>query len=232
MGEIIIKGWETLQSYKDRKPLWIRLHKTLLDDFEFHSMSADARALLPMLWLLASEDKDPKSGRIPLNIERIAFRLRLDVAVLRKALDECQTFGFIVCNESVTEVLQQHANFVTTETETETETETKRIGSEKTEKQQALAEISQPDESASAPNKYAFDGVVVKVTRKDLGKWEDRFPCINVIEHLKGIDKTYAARIGTPDETKNVSWFFSAQSALHKANAENKSKRPEGEAWL
>ena len=53
-----VKDWSSFQSYKDRKPPWIRLHKSLLDNFEFQSMSANARALLPMFWLLASEDDD------------------------------------------------------------------------------------------------------------------------------------------------------------------------------
>jgi len=97
---------------------------------------------------------------------------------------------------------------------------------------EALADKSQDDEVGSAPSKYAFEGQVMKITRADLRKWEDKYPCINVIEHLKGIEKTYAARIGTPDETKNVGWFFSVQSSLHKANVESKSKRPEGEAWV
>jgi hypothetical protein len=102
---------------------------------------------------------------------------------------------------------------------------------EQTEKSQALAEEQQPLEEPQAP-KYAFTGLVVKLKREDLRKWEDKWPRINVIEHLKGIDKTYAERIGTPDEGKNVGWFFSAQSALAKADAQAKSSRVEGEAWV
>ena len=122
-----ITKWSSLQSYKDRKPPWIRLHKTLLDNYEFHNMSANARALLPMLWLLASEDEDPVSGAIRYGYEKIAFRLRLSPAIAKTTLTEIEKNGFIeqyhLCTETVTEPLQNNIKSVTPETETETETE-------------------------------------------------------------------------------------------------------------
>ena len=124
---LTVKGWSSFQSYKDRKPPWIRLHKSLVDDFEFQMMSSDARAILPMLWLLASEDRDPKSGNIPYSMEQIAFRLRQPVKIVVAAVEECIAAGFLQsdrpCNESVTKPLQIRTQTVTPETETETETE-------------------------------------------------------------------------------------------------------------
>ena len=73
---LIVKNWESFQSYKDRRPPWVRLHKSLLDDYEFQSMSANARALLPMIWLIASEDKDPQSGCVRGSYASVTFRLR------------------------------------------------------------------------------------------------------------------------------------------------------------
>ncbi len=35
-----IKNWSSFQSYKDRQPPWIRLHKNLLDDYTFQRMGA------------------------------------------------------------------------------------------------------------------------------------------------------------------------------------------------
>ena len=122
---ITIKKWSSFQSYKDRKPPWIRLHKTIIDDFEFQSMSADARAILPMLWLLASEDEDPTSGVIRSDTEKIAFRLRLPESVVLTACAEAESTGFIdfseVCNETVTPSLRNDNESVTSETETETD---------------------------------------------------------------------------------------------------------------
>jgi hypothetical protein len=133
---IKIINWSSYQSYKDRKPPWIRFHKTMLDNFKYHRMSADARALLPMLWLLASEDKDPVSGLIRDSYEEITFRLRMNEKVFLSSLDEIRKGGFITlinarengcdieCNETVTKQYNNSMDSVTPETETETETET------------------------------------------------------------------------------------------------------------
>ena len=134
---IRINNWSSFQSYKDRNPPWIRLHKKILDNYEFHSMSAEARAILPMLWLLASEDENPVSGMIRKSYEQITFRLRMDINDLVNAVDECEQKGFVTviieraktentdkihdCSVTVTDKLQECYESVTPETETETE---------------------------------------------------------------------------------------------------------------
>lgn len=134
---IHIKGWPRFQSYKDRRPPWIRLHRTLLDNYEFQAMSANARALLPMLWLLASEDENPVSGSLRIGYERITFRLRMDINDVISGVEECENNGFLTterktisdtkplkyhaCSETVTEALRNRYETVTPETETETE---------------------------------------------------------------------------------------------------------------
>lgn len=90
-----IKNWDSFQSYKDRNPPWIRFHKKLLDNFQFQRMSAEARALLPMLWLMASEDYDPVSGMLRIGYGEIAFRLRQDEKIVKSAIDEILRAGFI-----------------------------------------------------------------------------------------------------------------------------------------
>lgn len=90
-----IKEWSSFQSYKDRSPPWIRLHKKLLDDYTFQRMSVEARALLPMLWLIASEDKDPVSGMLRMSYEEISFRLRQDAKKTKTTLHEIVESGFI-----------------------------------------------------------------------------------------------------------------------------------------
>lgn len=90
-----IKKWSSYQSYKDRNPPWVRLHKKTLDDYQFQKMTSESRALLPMLWLLAAEDEDPRSGLIRLGPEEIAYRLRRDPLVVKTALDEIVRAGFI-----------------------------------------------------------------------------------------------------------------------------------------
>ena len=120
---IKIKKWSKYQSYKDRKPPWIRFHRSMLDNYEYQTMSAEARALLPMLWLLACENEDPTSGIIDQDIKKISFRLRQSVENIEYCLRELQVSDFVECIESVTESLQNSNESVTPETETETETE-------------------------------------------------------------------------------------------------------------
>lgn len=119
--KITIKNWSKYQSYKDRKPPWIRFHRSILDDYKFQSMSAEARAMLPMIWLLACENEDPKAGIIELEIREIAFRLRQSIENIEHCLFELQVSDFITCIESVTNPLQERNENVTTETETETD---------------------------------------------------------------------------------------------------------------
>jgi len=115
------RNWSSHQSYKDRRPPWIRMHKSLLDNFEYQSMSVNARALLPMLWLLASEHESPTSGIIVDDVEKIAFRLRLKTADVSKGIEEVVSAGFFedisIRNESVTEAYEDCTFSVTTETE-------------------------------------------------------------------------------------------------------------------
>jgi len=118
---IKIKNWSKYQSYKDRRPPWIRFHRTMLDDYAYQKMSADSRALLPMLWLLACEDEDPRSGLIQLEIEEISFRLRQPEKIINKCINELQSVDFIECIESVTKPLRECNEIVSTEAETEAE---------------------------------------------------------------------------------------------------------------
>lgn len=82
-----IPDWEEFQIYKDRRPPWICLHRTLIDNRKFQSLPLNARAMLPMLWLLASENKDFRSGIIDLTAEDIAYRLRVKLDEVQKCVD-------------------------------------------------------------------------------------------------------------------------------------------------
>jgi hypothetical protein len=77
------KNWNTFQHYKDRAPAWIKLHKGLLDDFQFASLPVASRALAPCLWLLASEYE---GGEITATLDEIAFRLRMSRGELSEAI--------------------------------------------------------------------------------------------------------------------------------------------------
>ena len=141
--KIRIKNWGQFQSYKDRNPPWIRFHKRILDDYNYQQMSDASRAILPMLWLLAAEHDDPKSGLIECKLCEIAFRLRQTEQKIEKAMKELQAFDFIACNETVTDSLR--FCYPETETETETETDIHNLVTEKPSKLKGLQPEDIPD---------------------------------------------------------------------------------------
>ena len=110
-----VKNWEKFQHYKDRNPPWIRMHKSLLDNQEFHELTPFSSKLLMFLWLLASENVN---GYIPLDEKRIAFRTRLPLDEVKVSLDELVGHGFLLTCEraenstkSVVEQLREKNNF-------------------------------------------------------------------------------------------------------------------------
>ena len=92
------KNWSSFQHYKDRSPAWIKLHRGLLDDFEFSRLPVASRALAPLLWLLASESDD---GEISGSIEEIAFRVRMIETDLREAIKPLIESGFFIDDSSL-----------------------------------------------------------------------------------------------------------------------------------
>jgi hypothetical protein len=93
-GMIIVpKNWATFQHYKDRSPAWVKLHRSILDDYEFSCLPVASRALAPLLWLLASEYED---GKIDASEEKLAFRFRMSVDELSAAIKPLIDSGFFV----------------------------------------------------------------------------------------------------------------------------------------
>jgi hypothetical protein len=79
------RNWERFQHYRDRRPPWIKLHRTLIDDADFHGLSDAAGKYLPMAWIVASEQEQP--GSLPC-VKTLAFRLRITEAVCVALLRE------------------------------------------------------------------------------------------------------------------------------------------------
>jgi hypothetical protein len=106
------KNWSRFQHYKRRTPPWIKLHRTLLDDKDYHSMSPLSAKLLPLAWLLASE----YDGALP-DIEIMAFRFRITIKDVQRALIEWKPY----VEDIASVVLASCKQNAPLETETETE---------------------------------------------------------------------------------------------------------------
>lgn len=101
---LIPKNWENFQHYRDRNPLWIKLHKNLLDDRKFQSLPVTARALAPMLWLIASESSE---GIFNGDISDLAFRLRDTEKNIAVSLDTLIKAGFFLVVQVASNVLAE-----------------------------------------------------------------------------------------------------------------------------
>ena len=85
-----IRNWEKYQHYKHRNPPWIRLYKAILDDMEIALLDDKTFRVLVSLLLLASED-EAMEGNLP-PVDKIAWRLRMDVNELVKCIQQLKPF--------------------------------------------------------------------------------------------------------------------------------------------
>lgn len=113
-----IKNWASFQHYKDRSPPWIKLHRSLLDDLDFHRLPIASKALAPMLWLLAAESAD---GLVRIDDEFLMFRLRWAVDDLHDAIKPLIVNGFLIPASEALAPCKQDATPEERRGETETE---------------------------------------------------------------------------------------------------------------
>ena len=114
---LIPKNWNEFQHYKDRCPPWIKLHRDLLNDRDFMRLPLASKAIAPLLWLLASEDK---SGKFNADIEELEFRLRMSESDIKKGLNALIDNGFFIDADTMLAPCLQDA---TPEAEAEAETD-------------------------------------------------------------------------------------------------------------
>jgi len=117
---LIPKNWSEFQHYKDRRPPWIKLHRSLLDDRDFIMLPTASKALAPLLWLLASEGKEGKFNATP---DELAFRLRMTASEIDKGIKPLLDKGFFLDASTMLAPCSQDA---VPETERETERETEK----------------------------------------------------------------------------------------------------------
>jgi len=144
MARVRPKKWSEFQHYKDRDPTWIKLHKRLLDDYEFQSLPLASMALAPMFWLLASENKE---GWIEYDIKKIAFRLRRTPQEIEDAIKGLISSGFFE--------LEQSASIVLADVKRDATPENKRQVTSKTQEEaEEIARSACADEIAEALSVY------------------------------------------------------------------------------
>ena len=105
-----IKGWSEFQHYKDRNPPWIKLHRTLLDDYEFSCLHDASKAHLMLIWLFASQ----QDGAIPDDPKFLMKKLGLESEPnLKLFIDH----GFLIVEQDASNAIAPAASEVRLETE-------------------------------------------------------------------------------------------------------------------
>lgn len=86
---IEIVNWDRFQHYRDRRPVWIKLHLDLLDNHDYLGLPEGSRLLLIELWMLR--------GRMGPQITDSTATLsrQLGHRVLRAQLERLTDAGFI-----------------------------------------------------------------------------------------------------------------------------------------
>ena len=92
VAEYRIKNWERFQHYKDRKPPWIKLHRSFHDDYASMSLALPEQALLMHMWIFASESNN---GEILLTNDEIAWKLHISITEFEQLLKPLISRGFI-----------------------------------------------------------------------------------------------------------------------------------------
>ena len=129
MDYLMVKNWKRFQHYKERNPTWIKLHASILVDYEFRSLSVPVQLQLIYIWILAGKI----SNKIPDDPDYISQQIGLR----RINLEILKSKGFIVPydasasgmlaglprgeNNPASALLAPRARSRETETETETD---------------------------------------------------------------------------------------------------------------
>jgi hypothetical protein len=90
---LAVKKWDHFQAFKRRRPPWIKLWHGLLTDRKFQGLPVPTKALLPMLWLLASEYPN---GVIDLDDASVAWRLHWELEAFISAVEPAVSAGFLL----------------------------------------------------------------------------------------------------------------------------------------
>lgn len=127
MKVLSIKNFTLYQHYKDRRPPWVKLHASVLDDYAFACLQDASKAHLMLLWLLASQC----DNKIPYDLAWIARKLGSTSPV---DIEELISLGFIEVSDDASKLIAPRKRIAMVETEGETETEGEKERSKSTRK--------------------------------------------------------------------------------------------------
>lgn len=176
---ITIKGWESFQHYKERRPPWIKLYRSLIDKIEWGLLSDGAARLLVELWILASES----DGCVRCSSRLLAFRLRRSSNWM-EFLQELLAADFIECASGALATCEHGARPETEERRDRGETEEEAEGARPDEVEPQPCPMPKPtDGLVEVPAKGNSDRLTTWwVTRAMVEKLEAEYPRVDVLD--------------------------------------------------
>ena len=116
---VTVRDLRLTQHYRNRRPPWVKLHRSTLDDDAYARLPASAWRLGLELVLLCSEAEDEVVDASP---AALSWRLRRKVS--ERDVQALLSIGFIIPRQDASGTLAQRERDAASEGETERETET------------------------------------------------------------------------------------------------------------
>lgn len=92
-----VKNWAEFQHYGKRNPPWIKLHRAILDDYNFCALSDASKGHLLLIWLLASQN----NGKVPHDVAFLERKLSISSLNLPALIEG----GFLIGLSAASNVL-------------------------------------------------------------------------------------------------------------------------------
>jgi len=166
-----VKNWAEFQHYKDRNPPWIKLHRSLLDDYEFSCLQDASKAHLMLIWLFASQH----DGSIPADPIFLKKKLGLQREPDLKALID---HGLLIPEQNASNVLADCKQNAPLEEDID-------LGDKTTEKSRGAASAALPDPSPVVEKLPLKGGVEFEVHQSLVAQLEPLYPKVDIPTTLK-----------------------------------------------
>ena len=160
-----IKNWNKFQHFSNRKPIWIKLYRDLLENPEWFDLDGDTAKILIGLWLIASENE----GFLP-DIKTLSFRLRTTQAKAEQALTKLENFLEPVENSDDVNMMSTNGepNINTTSTRHQDDATEKRREEKEERREREREEAGKP---SVMPSSDSYQPEIIFVTRGRPKSW-------------------------------------------------------------
>lgn len=122
MTYLAIRNYDRFQHYRDRRPVWVKLYVSLLQDKDYRALATTSRLVYVLLLLVASN----RDNEIPNDAAWLSVEIGVPRALARKALDDLIAHGYLIrasdrASRPASELASDLATALSAETETEKE---------------------------------------------------------------------------------------------------------------